>query len=334
MTREEQRAWRNVQTDEQAQNFIDLFWARRDPTPGTYANEFRAEFESRVKWADENFKDNPRLRGSLTDRGRAYVVLGSPTVSGMQFQAKTTMAGGGTGTDANSQAGEAQGARMGARDEWTWNTADAKKFGMPRVYIVFIQDPISGIWQRDPQRTDFILAQDNAIRLYIHNPELTSVPDWAKPKLVMAQVEQTKKLSQQAAAPEAKVEPGLKKLLLVKDVMSIPNAQQKADPFSVAPAASFSKGDDLGYAFQYCGTADTVKVTITITGMSEGKKVRMVTPADDATPDPMRAAPGCGMVRASIPLSSLTLGPGTYTFSVKVEDGAQSYNLAQDFRIE
>jgi hypothetical protein len=42
----------------------------------------------------------------------------------------------------------------------------------------------------------------------------------------------------------------------------------------------------------------------------------------------------CGMVRAAIPLTGLPLEPATYSFVVKLEDGTQSYNLSQDFKIE
>ncbi len=77
MTVEEQRAWRDVKTDQQAVDFIDLFWARRDPTPGTPENEYRSEFEGRVIFADKAYAEKGR-RGSLTDRGRVFIVLGSP----------------------------------------------------------------------------------------------------------------------------------------------------------------------------------------------------------------------------------------------------------------
>ena len=66
MTRDDWRAWKNVKTDEEAQAFIDLFWARRDPTVGTYQNEFQAEFEGRVAYADANYKSEHGKRGSGT----------------------------------------------------------------------------------------------------------------------------------------------------------------------------------------------------------------------------------------------------------------------------
>src|SRR6185436_16344941 len=79
MSREELAAWKSINNDKDAEAFIATFWARRDPTPGTPANEFRSEFEARAKYADEHFGEG-RTKGSLTDRGRVFLLLGSPTV--------------------------------------------------------------------------------------------------------------------------------------------------------------------------------------------------------------------------------------------------------------
>ena len=40
------------------------------------------------------------------------------------------------------------------------------------------------------------------------------------------------------------------------------------------------------------------------------------------------------VVSAAISLSDLPLAPGTYTFTVKIDDGTQNYSLAQDFKLE
>src|SRR4051794_3106039 len=69
LTDEEKTKWKSVKTDADAKNFIDLFWARRDPTPGTPANEFRDEFNMRVEYADRHFAEG-RKKGSLTELGR------------------------------------------------------------------------------------------------------------------------------------------------------------------------------------------------------------------------------------------------------------------------
>src|SRR5437870_350764 len=77
MTKEEMKQWKAIHSDQEAQAFIDLFWARRDPTPDTPRNEFREGFEARVKIADDQFS-NGRDRGAMTDRGRVFLLLGPP----------------------------------------------------------------------------------------------------------------------------------------------------------------------------------------------------------------------------------------------------------------
>ncbi len=103
MTPQEQAAWKQVKTDAEAQAFIDLFWARRDPTPGTPVNEYRDNFEAAVKYADEHFAEG-RRRGSLTDRGRTLILLGPPAkVEKSGNAASSIMSGTETSTSGNDQ---------------------------------------------------------------------------------------------------------------------------------------------------------------------------------------------------------------------------------------
>ncbi len=85
----ERQAWANVQTDSDASSFVDRFWARRDPTPATPANEFKAEFDARVEAANKEYGEKD-LQGALTDFGRVRIVLGKPDrVSSRQTQSGT-----------------------------------------------------------------------------------------------------------------------------------------------------------------------------------------------------------------------------------------------------
>ena len=61
--------------------FITEFWKGRDPKPETPENEARIEFEKRVAFADARFSQD-ETRGSLTDRGMVFVLLGPPTWAG------------------------------------------------------------------------------------------------------------------------------------------------------------------------------------------------------------------------------------------------------------
>jgi GWxTD domain-containing protein len=76
-TDDEKAAFRKLGTDAEAEKFIALFWARRDPDLKTPQNEFRDRVEALMKIADENFSQRGR-RGSLTERGKVLIVLGPP----------------------------------------------------------------------------------------------------------------------------------------------------------------------------------------------------------------------------------------------------------------
>jgi GWxTD domain-containing protein len=61
--------------------FIANFWKVRDRVPETPENEFREEFERRVAFADAHFTQD-ETRGSLTDRGMVFILLGPPSYNG------------------------------------------------------------------------------------------------------------------------------------------------------------------------------------------------------------------------------------------------------------
>lgn len=80
-TAADRAAWAEIADDQAAEQFIRLFWARRDPTPETADNETQREFERRVALADQLFAETHEqtaVRGALTERGRALVLLGPP----------------------------------------------------------------------------------------------------------------------------------------------------------------------------------------------------------------------------------------------------------------
>ena len=76
-TEAEQKEWKKIATDEDAERFVQLFWAKRDPDLKTAINEYEVAFDQRVRDADQGFA-MPRLRGALTERGKAYVLIGVP----------------------------------------------------------------------------------------------------------------------------------------------------------------------------------------------------------------------------------------------------------------
>jgi GWxTD domain-containing protein len=72
----ERAAFKQLQTDAEREHFIEQFWLRRDPTPGTVENEFKEEHYRRIAYANEHFAGG--IPGWKTDRGRIYIVYGPP----------------------------------------------------------------------------------------------------------------------------------------------------------------------------------------------------------------------------------------------------------------
>lgn len=78
MTKTERAVFGQLRTDADRTKFVRFFWRMRDPYPDTAENEFQKEYEERVRFADQNFGHYSPKRGSQTDRGYFYVVLGKP----------------------------------------------------------------------------------------------------------------------------------------------------------------------------------------------------------------------------------------------------------------
>jgi GWxTD domain-containing protein len=77
MLPEEARQYRRLRNTREVVDFVEAFWRRRDPDPATPGNEFAKTFYERVEAADRLYSEGG-TRGSLTDRGRALVLLGPP----------------------------------------------------------------------------------------------------------------------------------------------------------------------------------------------------------------------------------------------------------------
>jgi GWxTD domain-containing protein len=62
--------------------FVEAFWKQLDPTPETAINEFRAEVERRVAFADAMFAAG-KQPGRYNDRAAVFTFLGAPTYTAM-----------------------------------------------------------------------------------------------------------------------------------------------------------------------------------------------------------------------------------------------------------
>jgi GWxTD domain-containing protein len=82
MTSDEKRRWSELTSGADLQEFVDRFWEVRNPHPGNPDNPYKTTFERRVAFADASFAQAEGTRGSMTDRGMVFVLLGPPTYVG------------------------------------------------------------------------------------------------------------------------------------------------------------------------------------------------------------------------------------------------------------
>jgi GWxTD domain-containing protein len=101
ITNEERAAFKLLETKDESEHFIEQFWLRRDPTPGTPENEFKEEHYRRIAYANEHYAS--KIPGWKTDRGRIYITYGPPDEidshpSGGAYQRPAAEGGGKTST--------------------------------------------------------------------------------------------------------------------------------------------------------------------------------------------------------------------------------------------
>ena len=168
MTKEEAAAWKGIQSDDAAKAFVDLFWARRDPTPATPANEYRAEVDARIAAADKAFAEG-RTKGSMTDRGRALILFGQPKrmerTGGMDAPSM------GTTNEATDASGEIP------TITWIYEDATSKEiFGVTRAGLRFSDRFGRNDFKFERSGFDLNAAQARAIAKAITQPGLTAAP--------------------------------------------------------------------------------------------------------------------------------------------------------------
>jgi GWxTD domain-containing protein len=76
ITNEERAAFKKLATDDERESFIENFWERRNPNPGSPENEYKEEYYRRIAYANEHYASG--IPGWKTDRGRIYIMYGPP----------------------------------------------------------------------------------------------------------------------------------------------------------------------------------------------------------------------------------------------------------------
>ena len=73
---EERQAFLKLSTNEEREQFIEAFWARRNPDPDSPENSYKEEHYRRIAYANEHYSSG--IPGWKTDRGRIYIMWGPP----------------------------------------------------------------------------------------------------------------------------------------------------------------------------------------------------------------------------------------------------------------
>jgi GWxTD domain-containing protein len=74
ITPDERKAFLKLTTDSEREQFIEAFWERRNPNPGSAYNEYKEEYYRRIAYANEHYSSG--IPGWKTDRGRIYIMYG------------------------------------------------------------------------------------------------------------------------------------------------------------------------------------------------------------------------------------------------------------------
>lgn len=182
MTKKEKKEFKKLKSDKDAEEFIKLFWAKRDPTPETPRNEYKERFDSRVAKADVEF-ENPVIRGAMTDRGKIFIVFGPPSA------AKASVYQGGAGsreglniTSEGSGGGE-YGKKFihGTVELWAY-----RKDRLPEcvqqheVTFKFLKEEKAKYYTMNRQHGPVLQALAHAVECAIVNPDLKEVPEHAR----------------------------------------------------------------------------------------------------------------------------------------------------------
>jgi GWxTD domain-containing protein len=152
LTPEEKQAWSAITTDADAEKFIALYWAKRDPTPGTPQNEFRDGVMRRIAAANEQFKLRRYNKGSESNRGRVFIVLGAPNRASQARLGGTS--GGATPDTGLGRSGATLPGASGINPDqsttavavsWTYDTNHFDpSWGIPEFKANFTVDPLRG----------------------------------------------------------------------------------------------------------------------------------------------------------------------------------------------
>jgi GWxTD domain-containing protein len=116
MTDQERADFQKLHDDHSRAKFIEAFWERRNPAPGSHENIFKTEHYRRLAYANQHFAQG--VAGWNTDRGRFYITYGPPDEVFRRVHSPES------------------GTRFVPSEEWRWDYID----GLRRNVILIFED--------------------------------------------------------------------------------------------------------------------------------------------------------------------------------------------------
>jgi len=174
LTKKEKKEWAKITTNEAAERFIELFWARRNPELTSAYNPFKAEFEAKVRFADEAFGAKNH-RGATSDRGRVLILMGRPESRQVRGPAQTVPTAGSTagGTDTVD----------GGTEVWLYNPGELPegfKAKGSQIFFLFYEEKLgSNVFTFDRSNREAFKGMNvlsQAPEAYLLHPNLKEVP--------------------------------------------------------------------------------------------------------------------------------------------------------------
>lgn len=180
LTKKELKVFKKLSTESEAENFVALFWAKRDPTPGTPRNEFKERCEMLASIADKDYS-NEKVKGSITDRGKVLLLLGPPYA---RKEVAYSDSEGNLQNEGVSMTADQRAFMFGKMDVWIYRKEQIERlpFELPwnELRVEFKKEEGQKDFYLNRNISNVLKAIAQAQEGWIKSPDLKNVPDWAK----------------------------------------------------------------------------------------------------------------------------------------------------------
>ncbi|HEY3172515.1 MAG TPA: GWxTD domain-containing protein [Thermoanaerobaculia bacterium] len=304
LTAAERKEWDGLRSRDSRVDFIERYWLKRDPTPGTAANEFRDLVLARIRTADQRYRIE-KIAGSRTAQGFVFIVFGTPAQVQEQhappLPPPRRLAAGDTY--------EAVGIREGTETTHTW-IYDTKRtpkilqaLGVPSLSMTFVMEPNR---HKDELQNPGLVHEyrERLARKTIVNPDLVPAP--AAPLAALAPAAPALSLTPLSAAVRA---------ILEKAPHQVVSEDEKQPVFGSAVLwGARDKPETLAWVFLPDGKGAGEKLTFhaLVRGDEGGREISAGSERATASTSLPTARPGRVLVRR------FDLPPGNYSASFAV----------------